>query len=102
MMKQLQVAASEAEGRQDVLAAIQALDAAVAEMEWLSGYEDDPNKYKVGAWRWPAASPLTKLWFHCLSAPGLSAACISMLAGTSSNPQPETMHFVCHGLESCK
>ena len=72
VMKQLQVAATEAEGRQDVLAAIQALDAAVAEAEWLSGYEDDPNKYKVGAWRWSVASPLTCNHLDdCLTAPGL-------------------------------
>ncbi len=47
VLKQLQVVTKEAENRQGVLAAIDLLNRANEESDWLSVYEDDPLKYKV-------------------------------------------------------
>lgn len=49
MLKQVNVARAEAAHRQEILASIEALDAAVAETQWLAQYDSDPNKYKVRA-----------------------------------------------------
>ena len=48
VLKQLQVVTKEAENRQGVLGAIDVLNKANEESDWLSEYEDDPLKYKVG------------------------------------------------------
>lgn len=47
VLKQLQVVTKEAENRQGVLGAIDVLNKANEESDWLSEYEDDPLKYKV-------------------------------------------------------
>lgn len=47
VLKQLQVVTKESENRQAVLTAIDVLNKANDESDWLSEYEDDPMKYKV-------------------------------------------------------
>lgn len=47
VVKQHSVVKKDAENREYVLAAIEDLNSACEECEWLSKYENDPNKYRV-------------------------------------------------------
>lgn len=48
-LKQISLVKAEVEQRSEVMGAIQTLNTALTEDEWLTHYENDPNKYKASS-----------------------------------------------------